>query len=246
MITKEILQQTGKKKGLNNKEHIEKDYFQDLLLFNIYKKTNLLVFKGGTALYKFYGLQRFSEDLDFSLIKETTDIEKIISEAVNNIEGATIKDIKKTKNSMLIKVGFKGIITIYNTVRIDINLKNDILEQFDVKTYVSGYIDINPFSARVLSLKEIVSEKVHALFAREKARDLYDLFFLLKFVEFDKSLIEKKLALFDMNFDYKKLTRRINDLKSLWKGELESFVLTELPDFEIVRGFVLKNLNKGK
>lgn len=242
MISKEILQQVGKKKGLSNKEYIEKDYFQDLLLFNIYKKTNMLIFKGGTALYKFYGLGRFSEDLDFSLIKENVDIEKIISEAIVGIDGATIKDIKKTKNSILIKIGFKGIITVYNTVRIDINLKNDILEQFDVKTLVPEYIDINPFSVRVLSLKEIVSEKVHAIFAREKARDLYDLFFLLKFADVDKKLIERKLALFDMSFDFRKLTHRINDLKSIWKAELESFVLDELVDFEIVRDYVLKGL----
>ena len=241
MLSKEILQQTAGKKGLINQEHIEKDYFQDILLFHIYKKTNLLVFKGGTALYKVYSLQRFSEDLDFSLIS-TMDVEKIISEVVNNIKEAKIKEIKKTKNSVLIKIGFQGIITKYNTVRIDISLKNTILEKFDVKTYVSNYIDINPFSIRILSLKEIIAEKIHSLFAREKARDLYDLFFLLRFVDIDKNLIKKKLALFEIDFNFKKLEKRINELNSLWKKELEPFVFGELPDFNIVKEFVLKNL----
>ncbi len=241
MITKDILQQTAKNKGLINKEHIEKDYFQDLILFNIYKKTNLLVFKGGTALYKLYGLRRFSEDLDFSLINDF-DIEKIISEAISNIKEAKIKEIKKTKNSFFIKVGFQGIITDYNTVRIDININNIILEKFDVKSYVSDYIDINPFSIRALSLREIVAEKIHSLFTREKARDLYDLFFLLKFVEVDKKLISRKLAIFEIEFDLKKIEKRIDNMNSLWKKELEPFVLDEILDFKIVKEFVLKKL----
>ena len=44
MMPKEILIETAKRKGLVNKEYIEKDYFQDLLLFNIYKKTNKRIY----------------------------------------------------------------------------------------------------------------------------------------------------------------------------------------------------------
>ena len=242
MIPKEILKNIAKKKGLINKEYIEKDYFQDLLLFNIYKKTNLLIFKGGTALYKLYGLQRFSEDLDFSLLRDG-DIKKIIEDVVNGIDGAEIKEVKEMKNSLFIKISLKGIITRYNTIRIDITLKNEVLEKFDVIPYISEYIDINPFSMRVLSLKEILAEKIHSLLARQKSRDLYDLFFLLKFVDVDKNLIEKKLNLFGMKYKSTELKRRINKLKTLWEKELKSFILGELPDFNAVRNFVFSKLN---
>ena len=201
MITKELLEEAAKKKGLVNKEHIEKDYFQDLLLFHIYKQTNVLIFKGGTALYKLYGLQRFSEDLDFSL-REDINGEEIIKKVLGNIENAKIKEIKRLKESTLIKIALKGILTKYNTIRIDINFKNIVFEKFDVKNYVSSYVDINPFNLRVLSLKEMVAEKIHALFNRESARDLYDLFFLLKVADFDKQLIAKKLMLFNIEMDY--------------------------------------------
>ena len=245
MITKEILKEVGKKKKIFNKEFIEKDYFQDILLFNIYKQTNLLIFKGGTALYKLYGLQRFSEDLDFTLIKNT-NIEEIIKNALINISNSEIKNIKKLKNSISIKIAFKGIITKYNTVRIDINLKNVILEEFDVKNYVSSYPDINPFNLRILSLKEIVAEKVHSILNRESARDLYDLFFLLKFVDINKHLIIKKLELFDMKVNYSILRKRIKNLRTLWKNELKSFVLYELPEFDAVSSFVLEKLKELK
>lgn len=123
MITKELLLEIAKKKGLKNKEHIEKDYFQDKFLYELYKKTNKLVFKGGTALYKIYGLPRFSEDLDFSVLGEFD--EGVIEEVTSKI--GEIKTMKKLKDSLQIKIGFKGILTVYNTLRIDINFKNIFL-----------------------------------------------------------------------------------------------------------------------
>ncbi|EFD92374.1 MAG: hypothetical protein BJBARM5_0891 [Candidatus Parvarchaeum acidophilus ARMAN-5] len=46
---------------------LEKSYLQTLLLYELYARfEKSLVFKGGTALKFFYGLNRFSEDLDFT------------------------------------------------------------------------------------------------------------------------------------------------------------------------------------
>lgn len=86
MITKELLSAIGKKKGLTNKEHIEKDYFQEVILYNLFRKTNEFIFKGGTALYKLYNLPRFSEDLDFSLNSslEVNAVENMIKDVIEN------------------------------------------------------------------------------------------------------------------------------------------------------------------
>ena len=46
----------------------EKNYIKELFLDGIYTATSELVFKGGKALSKFYGSNRFSDDLDFSLL----------------------------------------------------------------------------------------------------------------------------------------------------------------------------------
>lgn len=241
MITKEMLLEIAKKKGLTNKEYIEKDYFQDLFLFNLYKKTNLFIFKGGTCLYKIYNLPRFSEDLDFSLLRKT-EPEKIVSEVANKINGE-IKTIKKMKNSILIKIGFNGILTDYNTLRIDISLAN-IVFKYEIKNYVSPYIDINPFSLRVLNSKEMVAEKIHAILARNKARDLYDLFFLLRFVEVDWDIVNKKLEIFDMKFESKKFIEKMDNLGKIWNSELRPFLLSELVDFNLVRNFVLEKSHR--
>ena len=69
----------------------EKDYLQDLILFSIYSKIGKdLVFKGGTALYKLYSLNRFSGDLDFTLINGI-DIKKIAMRIINDLKLLNIK-----------------------------------------------------------------------------------------------------------------------------------------------------------
>ncbi|MCK5233355.1 MAG: nucleotidyl transferase AbiEii/AbiGii toxin family protein [Candidatus Aenigmarchaeota archaeon] len=239
MISKEMLMAVAKKKGLTNKEHIEKDYFQDLFLFHTYKKTNKLVFKGGTALYKLYGLPRFSEDLDFSSL-ENTDVHRIVSE-VTTKTGAAIKNTRETKDVYLAKIAFSGILTKGTTIRVDIFKKNRVFGH-DVKHYVPPYVDLMPFSLKVLGLQEILAEKIHAILARDKVRDVYDLFFLLRFVEPKKELVRNKLALFEMPLDLDEIKRKISETENLWIPEMRPFVLEELPPFEVVRDFIFEKL----
>lgn len=240
MITKELLMLAGKNKGLVNKEYIEKDYFQDLLLYEIFQKTNKLIFKGGTALYKLYGLRRFSEDLDFS-IKEISKEEaiKIIKQIVEKSEIFKIKSIKETKESVMIKLACRGILTSYNTLRIDLNFKNKILINEESKIYTSSFPDIPQFLLKCIQIQEIIAEKVHSIFNRKKARDLYDLFFLLKIAKPNIDFINQKFEIFSIKYEKDSFKRRIEDLKSLWNPELDPFVLEALPEFNEVKNFVL-------
>ena len=247
MITKEVLLDIGKKKGLSNKEHIEKDYFQDVMLFNIFKTTNKLIFKGGTALYKLHNLPRFSEDLDFSLL-ETLSFEaitQIIKKSVNfpaNSPIFEVSSIKETKESIMIKIECKGIITQYNTIRVDINRKNKVVDKFVVTNYVPDYIDINPFSLRTLSKEEMLAEKIHAILTKEKARHVFDLFYLLRMAKINKTLTKEKLKAFNMNYDKKAIMKKVNLINSVWKSELQPFVFNDPPSFEVVESYISKNL----
>ncbi len=244
MISKEILAEIGKRKQLKNKEHIEKDYFQDVFLFNLFKKTNKFVFKGGTALYKLYGLKRFSEDLDFSLIDNLSleNIEEIIRNVARSSD-FEIKSIKKTRDSIMFKLSCKGILTKYNTLRIDVNFRNRIILGQDIKNYISDYADLNPFSLKILKPEEMIAEKIHSIFARNKARDLFDLFFLLRISDFNKDLTEEKLKIFNMKFNSDPLKKKIERIKDVWEKELKPFIFSELPEFEIVRDFVLSKVS---
>src|SRR3989338_5246816 len=131
MITKKELAEIARLKGLNM-GNAEKDYLLDVALLSISKNTkNELVFKGGTCLYKFYRLDRFSEDLDFSAIEEI-DMEKLISGGISDFEKFGIKATRLMKrepyNSFLISLRIEGPLfagkpVTYAKLGIDINVK---------------------------------------------------------------------------------------------------------------------------
>ncbi len=73
MISRIELTRIAKTKHLTVR-NAEKDYLLELLLFALSDDRRSLAFKGGTALYKFYNLNRFSEDLDFDLVGKRFDI----------------------------------------------------------------------------------------------------------------------------------------------------------------------------
>ena len=67
MIDKNNIREVEKRLGFSFWQ-AEKDYLQHLFLRELYSTVGTeLVFKGGTALQKAYGLHRFSRDLDFNL-----------------------------------------------------------------------------------------------------------------------------------------------------------------------------------
>src|SRR3989339_1239967 len=74
MIDKRFIEYLAAKSGINNESLIEKDYVLQSFLISLAKDkyfSSNFVFKGGTCLVKCYlGYFRFSEDLDFTYIKQ--------------------------------------------------------------------------------------------------------------------------------------------------------------------------------
>lgn len=64
---------------------VEKDYLQHLFLFYLYSEVSTeFVFKGGTSLQKCFGLDRFSEDLDFTYQGEQHKVDSSINKTVSS------------------------------------------------------------------------------------------------------------------------------------------------------------------
>jgi uncharacterized protein len=66
MISKEELNRVAQQTGLSLYQQ-EKDYLLKLFLHFYYKKYDDAIFKGGTCLKYLFGVDRFSEDLDFNI-----------------------------------------------------------------------------------------------------------------------------------------------------------------------------------
>jgi len=222
----------------------EKDYLQELILFSIYSKiSNNLLFKGGTCLYKIYKLDRFSEDLDFTLVRRL-DFKKLANKIITDLElfGVTgkLKEIKEYKNEVNIRFIFngplyKGGIETQCFIPLNISLKEKNALEAKKEKIISLYKEIPTFEIFAMDEKEILAEKIRAILTREKPRDIYDLSFLIKRnTNFDLKLVNKKLSLYNKKFNLNDFIKALNQKKQLWELDLNNLIIGDLPDFNQV------------
>lgn len=108
--------------------------------------------------------------------------------------------------------------------------------------FFSLYPDIPSFGLNVMDQEEIMAEKVRALLVRRKARDAYDIRFLLgKGAEMHTSLVEEKLKLYDMELGPALLREALEECERNWRRELGP-MMTQIPDFEAVVEEIRKGL----
>jgi hypothetical protein len=246
MITREELKKYAKIRNLNLSQ-AEEDYFQNILLFIIYQEYGKsLIFKGGTALSKCYGSNRFSEDLGFTGEGEFNA--NIINRGLKRFKIEFETEMKKYPDELKITLRIKG--PLYVGIRqslcrfiIDMSFRENILLPPEIKTIGRFLEEIPEFDVFVMQEKEILAEKIRAVLTRTKAKDVYDIWFLLKRgIEFDEKLIKEKLKFYNMTWNKKEFAKTLNLQKSVWENELKP-LLPSIPPFMEVKKFLLKNLN---
>ena len=249
MISKKELAEYAKVTALNMGQ-AEKDYFQNILLFIIYQAYSTgAVFKGGTALKKCYGLSRFSEDLDFTFTEkfDAKDIEK----GIERFKIDSRIQTKKYENGIKIILRIKGPLytgvpqSLCNLV-IDVSFRESVILPPVVKTIGRFLEEIPAFDVFVMEEKEIFTEKIRAVLSRSKARDVYDVWFLLnKGVEVDENILEEKFKYYKQSWNFKEFETRINSVSRIWESELR-YQLKILPDFNEVKKLILSKAKKWK
>jgi len=147
---------------------ILKDIYNDMEL------APFLGFKGGTATYLFYGLNRFSVDLDFDLLEGVN--EDLIFKKIENIlvEYGSLLDVRKKRFSFFYLLSYDNKIQNAYNIKVEVNRRN-----FGSKYEIKSYLGI---AMKVMVLEDIVANKIVATFEREgKAnRDIFDVYFFLK------------------------------------------------------------------
>lgn len=147
---------------------------QDILLLELYDKFPSIIIRGGTAIWQCYGSNRFSEDIDVYL--PLTLKAKNFKEFLESLKrkGFIIQKFKKTNNSIVAKFSYYDAIVRFEAVFK--NVKNFVTKRFEMSDGTFIFV-------KTLKPEEIIKEKVLAYIKRRKVRDLYDIFFLLRFVE---------------------------------------------------------------
>jgi len=177
-------------------------------------------FYGGTALRIFYGLDRFSEDLDFSLMEPDIDfdlksyfpvLEKELSSYGLKLD---ISEKEKTKESGIRSAFLKGntrehILMFYSEDAANSITKNETMKiKFEVDvnpphgaTFESKYQLLpSPYEVRLYDLPSLFAGKLHAVICRSwqdrvKGRDLYDyLFYLSKGASINMEHLKARLV----------------------------------------------------
>ncbi len=177
-----------------------KEIFQEITLLGLYRGGffDKAAFYGGTSLRILYGLERFSEDLDFSLLEKNSnfDIEKYFPSVVSEFEalGIEISLNKKSKSSdtniesaflkndtsiHTLNIEAKGLENIHSGRKIKIKLEVDTNPPLKFQTESKTLLLPMTFNVRTMTLPNLYAGKMHALLFRSwktrvKGRDWFD------------------------------------------------------------------------
>ncbi len=157
------------------------------ILKDIYSDTTVapfLGFKGGTAALMFYGLDRFSVDLDFDLLDESK--EDYVFERVTTIvkKYGSLKESYKKRFNLFCLLSYEDKA---HNIKVEIN-RRQFGSKFEIKTYLG-------VSMLVMVREDMFAHKLMAMSERlgKTSRDIYDVWFFLKErFPINKEIIEKR------------------------------------------------------
>lgn len=163
------------------------------ILIAIYSDTTIspyLGFKGGTAAYLFYGLDRYSVDLDIDILDESK--EDYIFEQVEKIvrKYGEVKESQKKRYNLIFLLSYENKEKNAQNVKIEINRR-----QFGSKYEVRAF---NGVSMLVMIKEDMFAHKLVAMHERlgETNRDIFDVWFFSKNNwEINKEIVEKRTGM---------------------------------------------------
>jgi predicted nucleotidyltransferase component of viral defense system len=230
---------------------LELDYVQAVVLRGIYSRDDL-VFKGGTCLRKLHGLNRFSEDLDFSLASDgvgereaRATVEAGVSMMERSGMGVEVKGWRTRRGGFMCRLRYEGpLFTGEDLSRGSLQIEMSRVVPFMEPSWTSiasEYVDAGTFLVQAMDVEEMVAEKLRSLRQRRKPRDLMDVWFLIgRGVRPDQDLMARKLDEVDLepSMTPVELVEGFDITEGEWMTDLG--VLVEgVPDLDIVRSEVL-------
>lgn len=194
MLSKSRLKALQNILPFKNYDQLLQDYILEKALYHIsqlwFEKVILI---GGTALSKFYGVPRFSKDIDIVFVGVSDKTYRLIFRAIREklvLEGFSVEDVggpPAEKECWYIhayeisapNLGTSGLL-------IEIRRQSNPINHH-IFEYVPVYPDIFEYKLRVATLEEILKEKIEAIhdLARDQVRDLFDVYYITKKYGFD-------------------------------------------------------------
>lgn len=163
------------------------------ILKDIYTNTDIspyLGFKGGTAVYVFYKLNRFSVDLDFDLLDDAK--KQRVFDVIESIlrKYGVLKDARIKRYCIFFLLSYEKN---HLNIKVEINLRK-FGSQYELKNYLG-------IAMLVMKQEDIFAHKLVAMYERmgKANRDIYDVhYFLEHHWPVNKLIVEERVG---MNFD---------------------------------------------
>lgn len=203
-----------KPKSLQDEEMALREITQEVALYALYNTNfyNLAAFHGGTCLRLFYTLNRFSEDLDFTLLHPDHDFNfNHYQDLIKKEFEAFGYTIEITERKSLIK-SVKSIFLKQDSIGKFLNLRYQKPNGRSKSIKIKLEIDTNPpigaeienkycefplnFAVTTYKLSSLFAGKIHALLSRVyiKGRDWYDfLWYAARKIEINFDLLVNEL-----------------------------------------------------
>ena len=141
---------------------------QDRVMDTVFSAESIFYLTGGTCLSRFYHEKRYSDDLDFfthqhnDFSRVLREIKLLLSDKFIVVEEVTSKDFVRLKVDDFLQVDFV----------------NDRVMRFEELIYLdNGYVIDN--------CKNILANKLTAVMGRDNAKDIFDIFLIDYFNDFD-------------------------------------------------------------
>lgn len=214
-----------------------KDYHITVILY-LLKDIEGLHFKGGTAIQKIIlDHSRLSEDVDFTVTEDIGKIKEKIASAINEsgLFGKITKD-KDVEGFTRLIVHYKGFNDEDEAVFIDLNKMAKLLqkpEKHEIKHFYKE--NIPQFSVSTLAKGEMVAEKMAAAIGRNKPRDHFDLYKIIKAgIPINLDMVRKKCRDSGIEFDIIKIFNNAKKLKNRWDEDMIPLLAEEISFQEVI------------
>jgi predicted nucleotidyltransferase component of viral defense system len=185
MIKREIIDFIVRKKGIKNIELLEKDLLLTQLLYYLSKEKIFFdnyAFKGGTCLIKCYlGYYRFSEDMDFTYVKQDK-FEGKSQKKIREIISSKIDSIADTLEKLAKEVGLRFKAEKHNKeyfqyggsnafVTFKLWYKSEVAERETFIKVQINHIEKLDYPIKEIKAKSVISNDIKEEFALQFSKD---------------------------------------------------------------------------
>ncbi|MBS3062270.1 MAG: nucleotidyl transferase AbiEii/AbiGii toxin family protein [Candidatus Diapherotrites archaeon] len=165
---------------LRRQLHRDIAFVQDQVLEIVYALEGKAVLHGGTALWRCYQGNRFSEDLDFYFVPKKGFREAFAREISS--AGLKLAKYKQTANSVYAKVEREGINVAFEAALRE--FREPVVREYEK-------LDGSSLDVFTLSAEDLLLEKLAAFRGRRLVRDIYDVYHLSRLAGNEKGFKEK-------------------------------------------------------